>query len=287
MQVGIGLPNTVPGTTGSGLLEWARKADAAGFSSLASIGAVSYPGYEELTAFAAAGAVTGRIRFLSNVLLAPSRTTAELAKQSASVDQITGGRLTLGLGIGWRMTDFQLTGHDFTNRGRRFERQLADLKRAWAGEPLEDGTRAVCVPLVQSGGIPMLIGGTTDASIRRVVEFGAGWTAGGMAPDAVAAMAEKVKAAWSEAGREGTPRVTALMYFGLGDTEEASRGYLLDYYSLMGSDIAGYIAGSAARSPEAIKGAIEAFAQAGVDELILDPTVSDPGQVDLLAEVVF
>ncbi|HWI03952.1 MAG TPA: hypothetical protein VNT52_09030, partial [Acidimicrobiales bacterium] len=63
MEIGIGIPNTVAGATGPQLLEWARRADAAGFSSLATIGAVSYPGYEELTLFAAAGAVTERIRF--------------------------------------------------------------------------------------------------------------------------------------------------------------------------------------------------------------------------------
>src|SRR5690348_9130176 len=113
MQIGIGIPNTVPGATGASLLEWARRADRAGFSSLASIGAVSYPSYEELTLFAAAGAVTERIRFLTNVLLAPARSAAELAKQAATVDQLTNGRLTLGLGVGWREADFALTGRDF------------------------------------------------------------------------------------------------------------------------------------------------------------------------------
>ncbi|MDQ3679433.1 MAG: LLM class flavin-dependent oxidoreductase [Actinomycetota bacterium] len=61
MDIGIGIPNTVPDTRGAQLLDWARRAEAAGFSSLATIGAVSYPGYEELTVFAAAGAVTERI----------------------------------------------------------------------------------------------------------------------------------------------------------------------------------------------------------------------------------
>jgi len=132
MDIGIGIPNTVPGMSGAQLLDWARRAEAAGFSSLASIGAVSYPSYEELTVFAATGAVTERIRFLSNVLIAPARSTAELAKQAATVDQLTGGRLTLGLGVGWRATDYQLTGRDFDDRGRRFDQQLRDLRRAWA-----------------------------------------------------------------------------------------------------------------------------------------------------------
>ncbi|MDP9418641.1 MAG: LLM class flavin-dependent oxidoreductase [Actinomycetota bacterium] len=287
MDIGVGIPNTVPGASGPQLLDWARRAEAAGFSSLATIGAVSYPGYEELTLFAAAGAVTERIRFLPNVLIAPARSTAELAKQAASVDQLTGGRLTLGLGIGWRASDFQLTGRDFGDRGRRFDEQLRDLQKAWAGEPLVDGTRPVGPPPVQQPGVPLIIGGTADASIRRVVEFGTGWTAGGLPPDAVGGMAEKVQSAWTEAGRDGRAKIVALAYFSLGDTLDASRQYLLDYYQPMGNETAEMVAGSALRSPESITAAVDAFTQAGVDELILDPTVPDPAQVDLLAETVF
>ncbi|MDQ4143507.1 MAG: LLM class flavin-dependent oxidoreductase [Actinomycetota bacterium] len=287
MDIGIGIPNTVPGATGGQLLEWARRADAAGFLSLATIGAVSYPGYEELTVLAAAGAVTERIRLLTNVLIAPARSAAELAKQAASVDQLTGGRLTLGLGIGWREQDYPLTGRDFHYRGQRFEEQLRDLRRAWAGEPLIEGTREVAPPLVQHPGIPLILGGETQPSVRRVVEFGSGWTAGGLPPDATQAMAEKVHSAWSEAGRDDRPKILALAYFSLGDTQQASRQSLLDYYEPAGSEVAEMIAGSALRSPEAVRGAIEAYGEAGVDELILDPTVPEPDQVDLLAEVVF
>ena len=236
---------------------------------------------------AAAGAVTERIRLLPNVLIAPARSAAELAKQAASVDQLSGGRLTLGLGNGWRETDFQLTGRDFGDRGRRFDEQLRQLQAAWAGEPLMEGTRPVGPAPVQQPGVPLVIGGTADASIRRVTEFGTGWTAGGLPPDAVAPLVDKVQAAWTEAGREGRARIVALAYFSLGDTVDDSRGYLLDYYEPMGAEMAEMVAGSALRSAEAIAGALEAYAQVGVDELILDPTVPDPGQVDLLAGVVF
>ena len=286
MDIGIGIPNTVGGATGGQLLDWARRADAAGFSSLATIGAVSYPGYEELTLFAAAGAVTERIRFLPDVLIAPARSTAELAKQALSVDQLTGGRLTLGLGIGWRESDYRLTGRDFHTRGHAFDQQLRDLQRAWAGEPLAEGTRPVGPPPVQPT-LPLVIGGNVDASIRRVVQFGSGWTAGGLPPDAVAGVVETVQSAWRDGGRDGRARIVALTYFGLGDTLEESRRYLLDYYAPLGQEMAEMIAGSALRSPEAITGAVHAYREAGVDELILDPTVPDPAQLDLLAEVVF
>lgn len=285
MEIGIGVPNSIPGTTGRQMLEWARRADAAGFSTLASIGAVDYPNYEELTVFAAAGAVTERIRFMSNVLIAPPRSAAELAKQAASVDQLTGGRLTLGMGVGWRASDYALTGRAFEARGRLFDAQLRDLQRAWAGEPLAGGMKPVSPAPVQQGGVPLVIGGMTEAAVRRVVEFGIGWTAGGAPPDATRAMIERVQAAWRDAGRGGDPKIVALAYFSMGDVTERSRQYLLDYYEQMG-EMAGVIADSALRSPQAIKDAIGMFTDLGVDELILDPTVSDPDQVDLLAGVV-
>jgi alkanesulfonate monooxygenase SsuD/methylene tetrahydromethanopterin reductase-like flavin-dependent oxidoreductase (luciferase family) len=284
VEIGIGVPNSVRGTTGAQLMEWARRAEAAGFSTLASIGAVSYPTYEELTVFAAAGVVTERIRFMPNVLISPARSTAELAKQAATVQELTGGRLTLGLGVGWREADYTLTGKDFAGRGRLFDQQLADLRRAWAGEPIQEGTRPPA-PEIGSPGVPIMVGGGTDAAVRRTVEHGVGWTAGGMTPEMAAPFVERVRAAWRDAGREGEPRFAALNYFSLGDTEERSRAYLLDYYEPMGREVAEMIAGSAHRSPQAIKEVIAGFAEIGVDELVLDPTVSDPAQVDLLAEV--
>jgi alkanesulfonate monooxygenase SsuD/methylene tetrahydromethanopterin reductase-like flavin-dependent oxidoreductase (luciferase family) len=268
------------------LLDWAQRADRAGFSSLGSIGAVSYPSYEELTLFAAAGAVTERIRFFTNVLIATARSAAELAKQAATVDQVTNGRLTLGLGAGWREADFILNQRDFAGRGAAFDQILTDLHRSWNGEALDEAARPASPPTVQSP-IPIMVGGTTKAAIRRVVDHGAGWTAGGMPPDAVAEFGQKVRDAWTAAGKKGEPRIAALVYFGLGDTEEESRNNLLDYYKPMGDDVAGMIAGGALRSADAIAGAIAAYEAAGVDELILDPTVSGPDQVDLLADVVF
>jgi alkanesulfonate monooxygenase SsuD/methylene tetrahydromethanopterin reductase-like flavin-dependent oxidoreductase (luciferase family) len=285
MKIGIGIPNSVVGTTGAQLLDWARRAEAAGFSSLATIGAVSFPSHEELTVLAAAGAVTERIRFLTNVLIAPARSTAELAKQAATVQQITGGRLTLGIGIGWRESDYTLTGRDFHRRGPDFDAQLVDLQRAWRGKPLMEGTRP---PAPDPGptGVPLLIGGGSAAAVRRVVEHGVGWTAGGWPPEALPPFIGKVRNAWRKA-RPGDPRLVGLVYFSLGDTEAESRDYLLSYYKPQGPEVSEWIAGSALRSPKAIRRAVKAYEEAGLDELMLDPTVSDPGQVDLLAEVVF
>jgi alkanesulfonate monooxygenase SsuD/methylene tetrahydromethanopterin reductase-like flavin-dependent oxidoreductase (luciferase family) len=282
MDIGIGIPNSVRGTTGPQLLEWARRAEAAGFSTLGTIGRVAYPSYEELTVLAAAGTVTERIGLMSNILVAPTRSAAELAKQAATVHELTGGRLILGVAAGGRADDFAVTGRDFATRGRRFDEQLAELRRAFAGETLAEGSEPVVPDGTQP--VPILIGGASDAAVRRTVEFGAGWTAGGAPPQMVAPFVDRVRAAWRDAGREGSPRIVALNYFGLGDTEEQSRGYLLDYYGFGGRDFAEMVAGGAHRSADAVREVVAAFAEAGIDELILDPTVGDPEQVDLLAE---
>jgi alkanesulfonate monooxygenase SsuD/methylene tetrahydromethanopterin reductase-like flavin-dependent oxidoreductase (luciferase family) len=134
--------------------------------------------------------------------------------------------------------------------------------------------------------VPILIGGTADAVIDRVVRWGAGWTAGGSAPDQVAPFAERVRAAWRDAGREGRPRIVALSYFSLGDeVVDASKAYLLDYYAYLGEWAQG-IADGTPRSPEDVRTTASRFEEAGVDELIFDPTVADLEQVDRLADVM-
>src|SRR5437764_12576706 len=124
MDVGIGLPNAVRGVDRAGIVDWARRAEAAGFSSLGTIDRVVYPNYESLIALAAAAAVTERIRLATDILIAPLRAnTALLAKQTATIDHLSQGRLELGLAVGGRQDDYGVSGVEFSTRGRLFERQ--------------------------------------------------------------------------------------------------------------------------------------------------------------------
>ena len=125
MDVSSGLPNTVPGTTGEQLVEWAKRAEARGFASLGTIERLLYPNYEPLTALAAAAAVTARIGLVTNVVLGPLRANAAvLAKQALSVHALSGERLTLGIGLGGREDDFEFAGLPLGKRGDELDAML-------------------------------------------------------------------------------------------------------------------------------------------------------------------
>jgi alkanesulfonate monooxygenase SsuD/methylene tetrahydromethanopterin reductase-like flavin-dependent oxidoreductase (luciferase family) len=286
MDIGIGLPSTIPGVDRDSLLTWAQRAEELGFSSLGTIDRLVYPNYEPLVALGAAAAVTERIRLMTDVLLVPWRNNPVLlAKQAATLDSISGGRLSLGVGLGARADDYEASGVPMGTRGRALDEALEIFKQVWSGEPVR-GTGPVGPPAVRDGGPELIVGGRVDASVRRVAKYGDGWTMGGGTPDDFARMAEKVRAAWSEAGREGEPRLIALCYFALGDgAREAADWYLHDYYAFLG-DIADAIAQSAVVDADMARQYGEGFAAAGADELIYFPCSTDVGQVDLLAEAV-
>src|SRR5438094_1037037 len=132
MDIGIGLPSSVRDADGPGLVEFARRADAAGFSTLATIDRIAFPSYESLVTLAAAAAVTERIRLFTNVLLGPTRNPVMLAKESASVDRLSNGRLTLGFGVGGRQDDFTAVGMGWHDRGKRWDHNLDLIHRVWS-----------------------------------------------------------------------------------------------------------------------------------------------------------
>jgi alkanesulfonate monooxygenase SsuD/methylene tetrahydromethanopterin reductase-like flavin-dependent oxidoreductase (luciferase family) len=219
---------------------------------------------------------------MTNVLLGPTRNPVLLAKEAASVDQLSGGRLTLGLGVGMREADFEAAERPFRNRGRRWDAEIDAMLAVWRGEPLPGADRAAGPAPVRSGGVPILFGGTSDRAVERTVRWGAGWTAGGRAAEQIAPFVARVREAWAEAGREGEPRIAALCYFGLGEgAAERARTYLTDYYGPPGAAMAALHPMDA----DAVRDRIEAYRGIGVDELFFDPTSSDPGQVEALAEV--
>src|SRR2546423_12926138 len=161
MKVGIGLPNAVRGVSRAGIVEWAQRAERAGFASLGTLDRLVYANYESLIALAAAAAVTERIELVTDILIAPLRSnTALLAKQAATIDSLSGGRLTLGLAPGGRRDDFEASGVGFSQRGGIFERQLDEMTAVWRGErgigptPRQDGRPGLLIGGRGAGAAP-------------------------------------------------------------------------------------------------------------------------------------
>jgi alkanesulfonate monooxygenase SsuD/methylene tetrahydromethanopterin reductase-like flavin-dependent oxidoreductase (luciferase family) len=281
VKIGIGIPNTVLDATGEQIVEWARRADERGFSTLATIDRLAYPTYDSFVALAAAAGATERIGVFTNVALGPLYRPAQLAKMSASLAQLSSGRLTLGLGVGGREDDYELAEATFGDRGKRFDEQLEYLHRAWRGE-LDEAV----APTPPGGRVPLAIGGQPQHAAPRAVRYDAAWTIGGGGPQMAAQGAEAFRAAWREHGGRGEARIIALTYFSLGDGNvEESKRNLRSYYGYL-DEWVDAIVEYQPRDEDGVRETLKAFEDIGVEELIFDPTVSDPAQVDALADIV-
>lgn len=263
MRIGIGLPTTTPGG-GDSLLDWARRADAGPFSSLAVLDRLVYDSIDPFVALGAAAAVTSRVRLATMIAIGPLRSPAMLAKQASSVHAVAGGRLTLGLGVGARRDDYAAAGAEHRDRGARLSEQLAHLRTGY--------------------GIELLVGGASGAAFARMARYADGYAHGGGPPRAFASAAARARAAWQDLGRPGEPLLWGQAYFALGDPDRGT-AYLRDYYAFTGP-FAETVAAANLTSARAIKDLVRGYRAEGCDELVLLPTVSDPDEVDRLAEVL-
>jgi alkanesulfonate monooxygenase SsuD/methylene tetrahydromethanopterin reductase-like flavin-dependent oxidoreductase (luciferase family) len=277
MNVGVGLPNTTPGADRELLLEWSRRAEDGPFPTLAVLDRVAYDSYEPFSALAAAAAVTERIRLATMIAIGPLRTTGMLAKQAGSIAALCGNRFTLGLAVGARIDDYEAAGVDHRGRGHRLSEQLAFLRGEWTGSSI--GPAAA-----ERERVELLVGGASGPAFARMARYADGYAHGGGPPRAFARAAATARAAWSDMGRPGEPRLWGQGYFALGD-EERGTDYLRDYYAFVGP-FAEKIAAGNLTSARAIKDFVRGYEEEGCDVLVLLPTVPDIGQLDRLAEVL-
>lgn len=286
MKIGVGLPGTIPGTSGDLIVKWAKRAEELRFSTLGVIDRVVFPNYEPLITLAAAASVTKDIRLMTTILLAPVREPVLLAKQVATLDRISGGRFTLGLGIGSRKDDSAATGSVFATRGRRFENQLAVLRRVWSGERIGENIGAVGPQPSRTGGPELLIGGRDIRAINRVAKWADGYISGSQEPESTAIIFNQVEGLWQKNGRKGKPRLVASFYFALGDRAKTmGANYLKSYYG-QDAAYAERVAKSLRSDRESILKRIDSVERIGADEVIIWPCVSDLKQLDMLAETL-
>ena len=274
VNVGVGLPTTVPGATGELLLEWARRADAGPFTSVAVLDRLVYDSYEPFATLAGAAAVTSRVRLATMIAIGPLRSAAMLAKEASTVHGLSGGRFTLGLAVGARTEDYDAAGVEHKGRGKRLGEQLAYIRGNVDGDrvgPSRDG-------------IEILVGGLSGQAYSRMARYGDGYAHNGGPPRAFANAAGRALAAWSDLGRSGKPKLWGQGYFSLG---AAARGdeYLRDYYAFTGP-FAEKIAAGQLTSARAVKDYVRGYEEAGCDELVLFPTVPGIDELERLQEAL-
>lgn len=278
MRVGLGLPTSLPGTSGALVLEAAVRADRGPFASVAVLDRVADASLDPLVTLAAVAGVTRRVRLVTAILIGPLRNPVLLARAAGSLQAVSGGRLVLGLGLGAREADYRVAGVEPRGRGARLEALLAALPALW-----ETGRAGAWAAGHRP---PILVGGFADAALARAARHADGYLHGGGPPRVFARAAERARAAWVDAGRPGPPELWGQGYVALGPgAAEAGRRYLLDYYAFAGP-LAERIAGGLLTTREEVRAFMAGYAEAGCDELLLIPTVPDAGEVDRLAEAV-
>lgn len=275
MRVGMGLPNAVPGTDGRLLVDWARRAEQGPFTSLGVVDRLRYDAHEPLATLAAAAAVTERVALVTMVVIGPLRNPALLAKEAATVQAMSGGRLVLGLGVGARADDYEAAGVPTAGRGERLSAMIRDLRDRW-DEP--DG------PKVEPP--PILAGGGSDAAVARVALHADGYVHGGGPPRSFIRVVERVRAAWRDAARPGEPMLWGQGYFALGDdARERGLGYMRDYYAFTGP-FAEKIAAGLLATPQDVAAFLRGYADLGCQEMVLLPAVAELDQIGRLEDVL-
>ncbi len=280
MRIGIGLPAAVPGADMRLLGEWAAEAEAAGFDAVGVIDRLVYDNLEPLTALAAAAARTTTIELLTTVLNVGWRRNAVLlAKQMASVDQLSGGRLTAGLGLGGWPDDYAASGAPQDGFGKLWGSTLDTWRQAWSGKLTGQGGPMTQLP---DGRPALLFGGLVPAAYRRAAIQGQGWVAPLFGTSTLEQGANAVREAWQEAGRTGEPRIVTGRYFVLGaDADSIADEYIRHYY---GDDYFDFARADTLTTPTQLRDHLTALAAAGATDVVLYPASADADQIALLAD---
>jgi alkanesulfonate monooxygenase SsuD/methylene tetrahydromethanopterin reductase-like flavin-dependent oxidoreductase (luciferase family) len=292
MKLGLNLPVMVPGLNRELILDWCHRIDNGPYSSLALGERINFPNPEAMVTMAAAAAVTERVRLTFSVLVLPMHNEVLVAKQIATLDVLSEGRVTLGLGVGGRKEDYDAVGADFEiKRIARMEEQVARMRRVWAGENVVEGALRCVEPApVQEGGPELLAGAIMPKAIARAARWADGLTDFSFGPSLseIEGKMTVARDAWEREGRDAPPRFVASFWYALGDgARNQLDDYLGRYLNFLGPELSkALIPTVTTTSAQQLKELAKALDEMGVDELILAPTTSDPEDVDRVADLL-
>lgn len=297
LRITMGLPTLFPHGREEELT-WYRKIDEGPWHGLATWDRLLYPGgWSVVPQLAAAAAMTERVRLWTDVVALPTRNAVLFAKDMATIDVLSGGRLTLGVGIGAFDEDYRAVGSDLRHKRQRMDEMVTSMRKVWAQEPPVEGHHPVGPAPLQDGGVPLVAGVSGLKALARAAR----WAVGVSDPaqslhfnaEELAKQRTRVVEAWKAAGRSEAPHFSAPVWFALGPDPKAQLAqHVMDFW---GRGLADTSPGSLLVRPDAgtlncgasgLRAAVKGAGEAGLDELRLIPTTADPDEIDRAREVL-
>jgi alkanesulfonate monooxygenase SsuD/methylene tetrahydromethanopterin reductase-like flavin-dependent oxidoreductase (luciferase family) len=273
------------------LLGFARAVEAGPFASLSCGERITGPTVDLATTLAAAAAVTSRVRIVPTLYVLPLHDAVKAAKEIATLDVLSGGRVAVTVGVGGRPNDYRAVSAPFERRHARMDEQVARMRAIWRGEPPFAGADPVGPAPLQAGGPPIYAGVMGPKATARAARWADGvyvWSGNGEKSE-IARLLAQTDRAWEAAKRERPPRRIGGFWYSLApeDALEKLRRYVHDYVAYFGEAPARAMASQMNRAtPDAVRQALDDLEAAGCDEVFLVPATAERAEVERAAEVV-
>ncbi|WP_458316781.1 LLM class flavin-dependent oxidoreductase [Mycolicibacterium brisbanense] len=293
MQIGMTMPVMEPDLDAALLKSWAKTVDDGPFSSLCWGERIAFDNPDSLTLLGALSAWTDRVQLVTTVIVPQLHDPVMCAKALATGDLLSGGRLTVGIGIGGRHEDYHAVGADPTTQTMRgMAERVEIMRRVWAGEKVTDSVLPVGPAPVRAGGPALLVGTIGPRTVRSAASWADGLAGITMDLDTTKQneLFDVARDSWAQAGKP-VPHLATSFWFAVGSADAARdqvRSHLRRYMNWIPVDYVDAIAPTTgwAGSQDELADTFRRFAAIGTDELHLIPTSSDLDQVRKVAEVV-
>ncbi|MBD2857802.1 LLM class flavin-dependent oxidoreductase [Spongiibacter sp. KMU-158] len=289
MKIGICLPYMKAGLNRKTFQDWCRAIDQGPFHSLSCGERVTGNTLEMRNILAFAAACTERVRIIPSLYVLPMHSAMQAAKEVATLDILSDGRVTLCVGVGGREQDYRALGASMKGRFQKMDDQIAIMKRVWQGEDF-DGIGVLGPMPVQAGGPPILAGSMGPKSIARVAKWADGLYSFAMDgnADLTRYFKDNANQAWLDAGRSSTPYFMGGFWYSLANNaQEHLYQYVFDYLKVFGDGEASKIAkGMSMHDADAIRDGIAAMTEVGCDEIQLVPATAEIAEVERLAALL-